>query len=52
MGKKNDLINDVCKNKELVPDKDIQGQFVNIGCKNLRANGSSRCSECSKKHAK
>lgn len=40
--------NAVCKNAKFV--KQESGVEVNEGCKNLRANGSSRCSKCSEKH--
>jgi len=45
--------NDVCKNaifeKEKIPDTTLEID-INKGCKNLRANGSSRCEKCSKKY--
>lgn len=37
---KNKFNNDVCKNQE----------WVNVGCGNERANGSSRCEDCSIKY--
>jgi len=40
--------NAVCKNANFV--KQESGVELNEGCKNLRANGSSRCGECSKKY--
>lgn len=45
--------NAVCKNAEFVEEtvKDFSIKFKkNVGCKNLRADGSSHCSKCSKKH--
>jgi len=39
--------NVVCKNAEFVEDEETP--VVNIGCKNLRVNGSSRCNDCKTK---
>lgn len=47
------LENAVCKNAIFVEEKlkDIAVKtIVNKGCNNLRANGSSHCSECSNKY--
>jgi hypothetical protein len=45
--------NDVCKNASFVEEA-VEGFAVKIkvnkGCKNLRADGSSRCEKCSKKN--
>src|SRR3990167_10003624 len=40
--------NDACKNANFVEDKYFR--WSNEGCKNLKANGSSRCQECSDKY--
>lgn len=37
--------NDVCKNKIMEQDKYLA--WHNVGCTNLRANGSSHCEQCS-----
>lgn len=37
--------NALCKNSEFVENKKTK-EITNKGCKNLRANGSSRCYEC------
>ncbi|MEI6580838.1 MAG: hypothetical protein WCO07_01555 [bacterium] len=43
-----DKENEVCKNAEYITKNK---QLVNVGCKNLRENGSSHCSDCSYKYA-
>lgn len=39
--------NAICSNSEFVEDEETP--LMNIGCKNLRINGSSRCDECKTK---
>lgn len=41
--------NDVCKNASFVKDE-VKKTLINVGCKNLRVDGSSHCTDCSYKH--